>query len=354
MNTHESMERNEFKMESEVQNIIEETPVISATEPSDQEVPVIDENNPITDKSIRSLSNLLKQVGEMVGVMEATWKSSQKEFQLTDSHMKSLYQFNEQHKTDMPEYLTAEEKEKWDNFNGLDAMTEDDVENIFGEDHPIIGVMHTQTMDRIKSVSNEFFSWLSALQEYRTVNDAYMKLLEEQEKIKMEQLKSIAEKCEDPVKKENALKAIDGYYSRKYLDFLAEPLPEKDLNRLVSAFTDKNKISYWLQRSQDKFKQLKISTKIILELSQFEKRFLDEKYHKQSNILLLHLMQMIIYCNCGDIKDINRTNVVCMTIALDRFIRNVSEDEERERVLENIIKFEDQFIGKINLTKSEE
>lgn len=348
MNTDKSMERNEFEMENEVQRVIEEIPVMSATEP-DTGTPVIDESNPIDDKSIKSLSNLLKQVGEMVSVMEATWVSSQKEFKLTDSHMKSLYQFNEQHKTDMPDYLTAEEKEKWDHFNGLDVMTEEDVEKIFGEEHPIIGVMHSQTMDRIKSVSNEFFSWMSALREYRAVNDAYMQLLEEQEKADMEKLKSYAEKCEDPEKKKTVLKSIEDYYSRKFLDFLGDPLNEKDIDRLVKAFSDKDKISYWLQRSQDKFKQLKISTKIILELSQFEKRFLDEKYHKQSNILLLHLMQMIIYCNCGDIKDMNRTKVICMTIALDRLIRNVSKPEERERILGNIIKFEDQFIGKIDV-----
>lgn len=320
----------------------------SPTEESQESAKVIeDENNPLTEVSMRNLKNLLSQAMEMVKIMEAQWNSSKKEFQLTDSHMKQIYKFNEEHRTPMPDYLTEEQEQEWDHFNGLDEMTEEDVTAIFGEEHPIIGVMHTQTMDRIKDVTNEFFSWLTTLKEYRQIHDAYIQLLDEQEDQQMDELREAMEKEEDPEKKKSMSDALDMYYNRKYLDFLAEPLDDAEVNRLVNVFYDENRITYWLNRSRDKLKQMKISDKIILEISQFEKRFLPEEYHKLSNILLLHFMQTVIYANCSDKKDHGRNKALCMVLAFDKVIRITMPGEDRDRIMNNIKKFEDQFLDKI-------
>lgn len=325
---------------------------------SDEPVEVVDppkaiedEQNPLTDQTIKNISTLMKQVAEMCNVMEATWKSTKQEFSLTDAHMKQLHHFNEQHKKSMPEYLSDEDKEKWDHFNGLDEITEEEVVEIFGEEHPIIGIFHTQTIDRIKSVVNEFFTWLSTLKEYRQIHDAYLKLVETQEEDNIKRLTEVMEKEEDPEKKAAMKASLDLYYRNKYLDFLADEVPEKDIDRLLKAFTDEKKVSYWIRRSEDKLKQLKISTKIIPELAQFEKRFLDEKYHKASNMLLLHFMQSIIYCDCGDKKDQSRRKVICMVLMLDNIIRNTVDEETRKRVLNNVMKFEDQFLDRVPTTK---
>lgn len=307
-----------------------------------------DAENPLAGNSMKNMAQLIKQVGEMVKIMEAQWGSSKEEFKLTDNHMKLLYQYNEEHMTAMPDYLTDEEKDKWDHFNGLNDIPEEKVLEIFGEDHPIIGVMHTQTLDRIKDVTNEFFSWMTTLKEYSQINDAYLNLIETEEEANMSHLRAVMEKETDPEKKATLQASLDLYYNRKYLDFLAEPMDERTVKKLVEAFSDKNKITYWLNRSQDKLKQLKISTKIILEISQFEKRFLPEKYHKASNMLLLHFMQTVIYCNCGDKNDDGRTKAVCMVLTLDRVVRKTASKDVYDRVIENIMKFEENFLDKIS------
>lgn len=325
--------------------------VTTSTEPPKA---IEDPDNPLTDMSMKNLVALMRQVGEMVKIMEAQWASSKEEFKLTDSHMKQLYQYNEEHKKEMPDYLSDEDKQNWDHFNGLDNIPEEKVLEIFGEDHPIIGVMNTQTVDRIKSVTAEFFTWMSTLKEYGQINDAYLELVETQEEAQVNSLKEIMEKEEDPDKKKKMSDSIDLYYNRKYLDFLAKELPEEDFNRLVEAFSSKSTISYWLKRSQDKLKQLKISTKIILEISQFEKRFLPEKYHKQNNILLLHFMQNVVFGDRSDKNSRDRHKAVCMVLMLDRIVRNTTNEETRTRVLNNIMAFEDQFIGKLGVSASSE
>jgi len=308
------------------------------------QVAIEDPENPINEISVKQITELMKQVAEMVKIMENQWNMSKNEFKLTDTHMKKLYQYNETHRTELADDATPEEQEKWDRFNGLDSIPEEVVEEIFGEGHPIIGVMHTQTIDRIKDCVNDFFSWMASVKEYRQIHDAYLELIEMEEQKNIEQLKEIAEKEEDPEKKAKMEASIKLYYNRKYLEFLAEPLTDKDKERLVNAFKDEKKISYWLQRTRDKLKQIKVSEKFILEISQFEKRYLEEKYHKCSNMMLLYFMQTIVYSSMSDKDGEGRNKVICMVFALDGIIRKTWNEETTERVLTNIKAFLDQVI----------
>ena len=143
-------------------------------------------DDPLNGATEQQIQAMLKQVQEMVRIMESQWMSSKKEFELTESHMKMLYKFNEDNRDEMPEGLTDEEKDKWDHFNGLSKLTEQDVVNIFGEGHKIIGIEHTITLDRIRDVVNDFFSWTYAMREYRNIHDAYLQLIyiEEEKNIK--------------------------------------------------------------------------------------------------------------------------------------------------------------------------
>ena len=88
---------------------------------------------------------------------------------------------------------------------------------------------------------------------------------------------------------------IPSYYNKKYIDFIADPLSEIEIERLVKNYNDGKKIQYYTNRAIDKLKSIHVSTKFILEISQFEKRFLPEEYHGNSNILLLWFMQKIIF-----------------------------------------------------------
>ena len=306
-----------------------------------------DPDHPLDKFSDAQIRKMIQTTREMVQIMENNWSTTKMEFHLTDNQMKDLFQYNEQHKTPIPDYATEEEREKWDHLNGLNGITEEDAIKIFGEDSPGIGVTHDITKDRIKDFAEDYLNWLIALREYKNVYQSYIKLMELQEENDINALKTRAESETDPENKQKMLNAIELYYNRKYLKFLAEPLPEEDINRIVHAFNTEKTISYWLKRSQDKLKQLKMSTKFILEISQFEKRFLPEKYHKQSNILLLYFMMTIIYCSCSDPKDPGRNKSVAMIMTLDQFVQNILDAEKKDMVLNNIIAFEDQFMDLI-------
>ena len=148
-------------------------------------------------------------------------------------------------------------------------------------------------------------------------------------------------------------KSLDMYYNRKFLGFLAVPLEEGPLSILIKAASDTKKIQYWFDRSRKKLAQLKISPKFLLEISQFEKRFLPEEFHSHNNIMLLYFMNMLVYSNVSDPKDSSRAKAACMVFALDKFIRGVWAPEIREQILANLIAFQQQFVGKLPLPKKE-
>jgi hypothetical protein len=324
-------------MEDEVIDV-ESTPV---------EVPVLSEEDPLNALTEQQLRGLMGQVREMMGMLESQWNSTREEFKLTDTHMKLLYAYNEENRQPMPEGLSEEESIKWDVFNGLNSISEEKVLEIFGQEHCIIGVQHSVTVDRIKSAVLDFFSWMTSVKEYRQIHDGYMELIELGEEKEIEKLKQYTALEQDPAKKAQMQAAIDLYYNRKFLGFLAEPLQEGPLAILVKAFSDPKKIQYWLDRSRKKLGQLKISSKFILEISQFEKRFLPEEFHHQSNILLIYFMNLIVFSDVYDKKDPARNKVACMVFGLDKFIRGVWAPEVREVILNNIIEFQKQFIGKL-------
>lgn len=324
-------------------------PVDTATDDTAEREELIENpEKPLDQFSDAQIRRMIQTTKEMVEIMENNWNTTKQKFHLTDSQMKELFQYNDQHKTQIPEYATDEEKEKWDHLNGLNNITEEDAIKIFGENSPVIGVTHDITKDRIRDFAEDYLNWMIALREYKNIHQSYIKLMELQEENDINDLRTRAEAETDPETKQKMLDAIDLYYNRKYLKFLAEPLSDEDRNRVVHAFHTEKTISYWVKRSQDKLAQLKMSNKFILEISQFEKRFLPEKYHKQSNVLLLYFMMTIIYCRCGDRKDPGRNKAIAMIMTLDQFVQNVLSLDKKEMVLNNIIAFEDQFMDEIH------
>lgn len=338
--------------EENVEANVDET---ETTEESSEEL--LGEENPLNDFTLKQLSDLLSQVGDMVKTMEQNWLMSKKEFDLNDTQMKQLWDYNKEHRTTLPEddpNITEEERENWDQFNGLNEIPEEKVFEIFGEGHPIIGVMNSQTIDRIKNVVSDFFGWLDAIREYKKINEAYMKLVEIEEEKEIQKLIDEMNTIEDPDRKAALGISIKTYYDNKLLNFLAEPLTEMEIDRLVKAYYDKKKIEYWINRSRDRLKQLKIAPKCILEISQFEKRFLPEKYHKQSNIFLLYFMTVLIHCDPNSKNDINKTRTISMILVLDSVIRNTIDPEKKKVVLDNMMKFQDQFMDRITESNDEE
>ena len=287
---------------------------------------------------------MLENMENIVQVMESQWMASANELSLNDSHMRQLAAFNDQHKTPVPDGLSEEEKADWDYMNGIDHITMEDAIKIFGEGHPVLGVDESQTRDRIKGACQDFYQWVYSVREYQNVHDAYIKLIEIEEEKEIIKLRESAINDPDEKSKQAKLDSIERYFNWKYLDFLADKLPDGERDAIVKAFSDEKKIEYWLNRTRDKLDQLKISQKFILEIAQYERRFMDSKYHKCSNILLLYFMRMIIHASCSDKKDERRTKSVSMIMAMDSIIRNQWDEEKATRVKNNIIALEDQFV----------
>lgn len=306
--------------------------------------PLLKEGTPLDGMTIDQLNTMMRNLNSMATMMEESWMSTKKEFKLTDDQMKDLYQYNEQHRKKAPDNLTPEEMEKWDYFNGLNEIPDEEITKIFGEEHPIIGVDVTQTRDRIKSSMEDYFNWISAVKELSETNVAYMQYLELNEQTQMKELEIVMENETDPVRKEGMKKALDEYWSNKYLDFLREPIDEREMNMIINAYGDTKKVSYWLDRCREKLRQLQLNQKLILEMSQFERRFLPEKYHPISNMVLLKFVQITRYAKVSDPKDTERMRSISMAFALDFVMRNIFDEEHRNRVLNNIMAYLDQLI----------
>lgn len=300
------------------------------------------------DEKIKTedINNLLSNMKNMIGTVETMWSNYQSMYKLGDKEMKTLTEFNLAHRDEPSEEELAEikaGKKKFDSFNGLDKLTEDDVKEIFGTDSEIISKKHEDTVKTIKEVLDTFYSMINSQREFRNVYDQYMDLIESNEFDKMEELKQIAIECGDEERKKKILEAYDVYYATKYLDFLRDEIDPDQMKYVLGAYTDENKVTYQINRGKEKLEKLGFSQMFVLELSKFEDRFLDEKYKKQSNILLAHFLNMVVY---GDLKNptsIDRTRVVAFVIILDRLIRNRLKPEIRERVLGNLIALEDQY-----------
>lgn len=298
----------------------------------------------LTEQNMQRINELLKNSSNYLKMMEDNWRVSEKTYHLKDEHMKRLHAFNMAHRKEKPEDTPEDE---WDYMNGLTELTDEEIIDIFGEDNPIIGPFHDITIDRIKDVADDFFNWINALKEYNGLQSSYMELIEINEEREIEKLKVYMEKEEDPNKKATMKKSIDEYYSNKYMDFLHEELSPTDRTFLINTFGDNQKCAYLINRCRDKMAKLKINSKFILEISQFEKRFLPEKYHDCSNMLLLYFMKYVTYSNVNDKNDASRFRVYAMVTCLDNVIRDIFNDEQKQRVLGNIMTFLDQVIDEV-------
>lgn len=317
-------------------------------QPIDPENPLgIDEDMPLTDENIQSMATLLKQLRRNVDIMQDVWMQTKKDFSLTNEHMYKLHQYNEQHKVPAPVQEDGETPDDYDEFNGLDEIPEEEIENIFGEGHPIFGVHIDQTRDRVKTAASDFFNCLNFTKEYNETERMYHVLLEMKEAQEIEKLKMIAEAQEDPEKKAPLLKSIDDYYRDKFLGYLKDPIGDFEKKKLIDAFGDAKTIDYWLRRTRDKLTQINMNQQFILEISQFEDRFLPERYHKLSNMTLLYFMQKIIYSNISDPKAHDRSIIHAFIMAMDGVIRKTFSADNVQLVLDNIMALLEQLIDDV-------
>lgn len=335
-------------MDENIQNTTENKFVDSADELKEGLDKAIENpDDPLSDRSLSNIEGMLRNLESIVSLMQSQWMASAKELKLNDSHMRQLAVYNDKYKELLSEDASEEEKNAYDPMNGINHMTMDEIREVFGEEHPIYGVDESHTMDRLKGACHDFYHWVASMKEYQNVHDAYIRLIELEEENNINELRKAALEEEDEEKKATKLAAIEKYYNLKYLDFLQEDIDPRTKESIINALSDEKKVEYWLKRTRDKLGQLKISSKFILEIAQFESRFMEEKYHKCSNLLLLYFMRLCIGAKCSYKDNEERTKVVSMVTMMDFLIRNQLPEDKRTRVMNNIIAFEEQLIDDV-------
>lgn len=318
---------------------------------SEAGTPEADTNNSkedfdVNDDTIRKLAKVVREIGNSVKLMEETFNATKNEFKLTSEHMTALAKFNEEHASPIPDNLSDEEKETWDRFNGLDQITPEEVQKIFGVGHPIISIDHSITIQHLKECCNDLVELLSIRKEYQNFYNTYVQMIFLQAESKIEELENMIKLEEDPEKRQKLQDALSEYNSYRLLDFLADSLPEEEKVRIVTASHNKDKLAYYVNRARDKITQMGLSPKIILEISRIETRWLEEKYHKLPNLFLIYFLHQIVFCNSNDPNNTKYKKARAIMVAMTQFswMSESISSEGQKIILDNIRKLEDQFL----------
>lgn len=326
---------------------VEQTKEADNEEDHDKEVAKqmgIDPENPLSKESMDNIKKIMKSAEQALSTFQELWLADAKEYKVTREHLIELHKWNMDHRVPLPEGADETTEKEYDPANGLASITEEECLRIFGEGHPVIGIEHTITIDRITDIYHDWYAFVSAQQEYKEIVNAYNELMELQEEQSIQALKEAAEKEPDPDNKAKMLASIDQYYSNKYVGFMKEPLDDTTKNRIINVLKDGSKAQYLIKRTKDRLKQMNISPNAILEISQFEKRFMDEKYHKCNQCILVYFMNNIVYSNISDKNDIKRARAICLLFALDGIIKGTMKPDKQSEIIENLQAYCDQLI----------
>lgn len=320
---------------------MEDNQVIEAAD----DVAIADPEHPLDAPSLEKITQLMKATAGMVNMMESAWKSEQDDFKLTADQINKAIIFNNNHLVDVPDDYDPIEHpdDNVDIFNGVDKMTDEDIEEIFGKEHLIIGVDHSQTIDRIKYCLQDYYNWRSALKEYSDVVSAYNQLVEAEEEKNVAQLRAYAESRTDPDVKRKLLRSLDEYYEAKYLDYMANPLSDKDKTQIWNGSHDEKKLDYWKNRFVDKMKRMGMSPAIAVELHGFEIAKMEEKYHKYQDVLCTYFLRMGAYCDPYSPGNMDAFKIRAASIMIDNYLHDRLNEKDAKRVLNNLKAFLDQF-----------
>ena len=310
--------------------------------------PLLDPEKPeLNEVTIKQISAMLSQAREWLSTMESVWVDHCRKNNILSQQMRQVHILNNENRVILSDQATEEDKKSYDPLNGINKITVEQSTEIFGDNSSIINKDHNITISNIKVAFDMYTSHLTAMVNYRKLHDSYLELMEIEEDKNLKLLFEEIQIEEDPIKKAKKQEAYDKYYYLKYLDFLSESLPKDKLNHIVKAFSDEKQIEYWIRRGSDKLAQLNISSRFIMEVGDFEKNFLEEKYHNQNNILLLYFLNKIIYSDTKNKNDTNRAQAVVFILEMDKYIRgNIKDPVIKEKILKNILILEDQFINK--------
>ena len=300
---------------------------------------LIDEGTNLEDIDLKSIEKLMRNVKDMLSIVEQRWATTRDEFKLSMDSINKAMAYNSHHADRKPEDWP--EDTPFDAFNGIDKMTEEEAEEIFGKEAPIIGVTHDITKSRIKETLDDFYTWTSCMQEYHNVTNTYNELQETREDAYIKELTEVYEKETDPVKKAEMKKSLDDYHHMKTLGFILEWADDDTIKRVKEMMSDPKKASYLINRGREKLKQLGISQSFLLEMAQYESRFMN---HDKSldNVLLGTFLNKIVYNSISNDKKL-RAHAAAFVIGMDRMVRGNIKHELKDSIQNNLITFVAKF-----------
>lgn len=336
-------------MDNEEKRNTESMPGITMNIPKSSVADVLHEDDNITPEMVQNFRTLVSQAYDLVDMMKDKWDETKDKYKLTTDVIDKAYAYARNHATPMPENLSDEEKEKWDSLNGLDNITEAEVIEIFGADHPIIDHdSYDVTKAQVKDCIEDFHNFIYALKEYKDITNALSELVDEQHTADMEVLRKRMESETDPVVKEDLKRALDEYDSLRTLGFLKEPLTDNEKKVLLNNYTDEKKITYYFNRAKGKLTSIGSAPTLLIGILNLEKRFLDSKYWVLDNIFWLYFTQSISTADLSDVKSDRTRRVQFMVAMMDQFIRRKLPDDVWNTIRDNIASFEQQLLDDPN------
>lgn len=172
---------------------------------------------------------------------------------------------------------------------------------------------------------------------------------DEMKKREEEQLKELQEKAEleeDPIKKATYKKKLDIIESSRTFDFIyerMESLQSKEIDNIITAFFDKRRSNYIIDRYSKRIKKLGLNSEIYKNLLDIESLFLGEEYYPFNNLFLFIMLRFIAYADVYSDKDSLCCQSILVNVSKLKY-HKFESDSDKQLMIALIRKVDDYFM----------
>lgn len=172
---------------------------------------------------------------------------------------------------------------------------------------------------------------------------------DEMKKREEEQLKELQEKAEleeDPIKKAAYKKKLDIIESSRTFDFIyerMESLQSKEIDNIITAFFDKRRSNYIIDRYSKRIKKLGLNSEIYKNLLDIESLFLGEEYYPFNNLFLFIMLRFIAYADVYSDKDSLYCQSILINVSKLKY-HKFESDSDKQLMIALIRKVDDYFM----------
>ena len=172
---------------------------------------------------------------------------------------------------------------------------------------------------------------------------------DEMKKREEEQLKELQEKAEleeDPIKKAAYKKKLDIIESSRTFDFIyerMESLQSKEIDNIITAFFDKRRSNYIIDRYSKRIKKLGLNSEIYKNLLDIESLFLSEEYYPFNNLFLFIMLRFIAYADVYSDKDSLYCQSILVNVSKLKY-HKFESNSDKQLMIALIRKVDDYFM----------